>query len=256
MAGAVAERQEHGLITTVREACARAGQPITVIAGNTILYHVTTAEKYLGRAFSGHEPLTDVVIRTAAHLQYSVYPVQGRPYALSMKGESAPSLAGGGLTGIEAMVPGLANTFLNNIHSFCEWMFQPGCVLPNFYARVSDAHKTLIVRGTSAVGGPIDFVYIGPMDVQGVYEPRTAVLVLNGTLIRAEAFATERELYFRYRPRRHDMRWAPDERDDNGVPRIWGRSEYRQKEVGGRLLVTDDVPEGAVFIPLEESISL
>ena len=106
MAGASAERQENGVIQKIKEAVKKnKGHPITLKAGKTTLEGVVGAEKYTGRQTGGSEPYTDVVI----------YVKKGAKIVeinCSLKGESAPSLAGGGLKGLELAVPGIAKKFM------------------------------------------------------------------------------------------------------------------------------------------------
>ena len=102
MAGASAERQESGVIKKIKEAVKKnKGNPITLKAGKTIIEGVVGAEKYTGRQTGGSEPYTDVTLYRGI-----------KTLNLSCKGESAPSLAGGGLKGLELAVPGIAKKFM------------------------------------------------------------------------------------------------------------------------------------------------
>ena len=88
MAGASAERQEQGVIDAITFAIkANGNNPVTVVAGRTTIAGVKKAFKYNGRQESGSEPYTDVVFELH----------NGKKINLSLKGESSPSLAGGGL---------------------------------------------------------------------------------------------------------------------------------------------------------------
>ena len=63
----------------------------------------------MGRSASGDEPYTDVEIKTTNKI-----------YKLSMKGPSAPSMAGGGLNGLEKIVPGFSGRFIQaHMKSIC-----------------------------------------------------------------------------------------------------------------------------------------
>jgi hypothetical protein len=106
MAGTSAERQESGVIEKIKDAIkSNKMNPITLNAGKTIIEGVIDAEKYTGRQVGGAEPYTDVIIYTYKN---------GIKQAIncSLKGESAPSLAGGGLKGLELAVPGIAKKFM------------------------------------------------------------------------------------------------------------------------------------------------
>ena len=105
MAGASAERQESGVVKSIKDAFRKNKKnPVTLVAGDTILDGVIDANKYTGRQTSGSEPYTDVVIK--AKTSKKTVEIN-----CSLKGESAPSLAGGGLRGLELAVPGIAKKF-------------------------------------------------------------------------------------------------------------------------------------------------
>jgi hypothetical protein len=103
MAGESAERQETGVIDAIHRSVRTNGnKPITVVGANgKTIKNVVEAKKHSGRTVSGSEPYTDVIISTTS-----------KKYNVSNKGESAPSLAGGGLSGIETILPGLVKKFL------------------------------------------------------------------------------------------------------------------------------------------------
>jgi hypothetical protein len=98
------------------------------------------------------------------------------------------------------------------------------------------------------MGGPIDYMYIGPMDVKSSYDDRKNILQVNGNLIESKEYAKTHELYFRLRARREDQRFDPESMQ-GGVPKIYGRSPSRGDNAG-RLNVTDSVPKNAVIINL------
>lgn len=107
MAGASAERQETGLVNAINNAVKTNGKnPITLVAGKIKLAGVIGAHKFTGRQESGSEPYTDVVIQL----------IGNKTVNCSLKGESAPSLAGGGLKGLELAVPGIAARFMKAAH--------------------------------------------------------------------------------------------------------------------------------------------
>ena len=102
MAGTLAERQETGLVDAINLFSEKkGGKPFTLQAGSTRLTNVLSANKVMGRSASGDEPYTDVEIKTTNKI-----------YKLSMKGPSAPSMAGGGLNGLEKIVPGFSGRFI------------------------------------------------------------------------------------------------------------------------------------------------
>jgi len=86
------------------------------------------------------------------------------------------------------------------------------------------------------MGGPIDYMYIGPMNVQSKFD--NGVLTVNGKLTSAEKYAESHELYFRLRARREDQTFDPTSKYTNGAPKIYSRSPSK-KEGGSKLVVID-----------------
>lgn len=243
MAGASAERQENGVIDKIIKAVKdNKNNPITLKAGKTLLEGVIDAEKYKGRQLGGSEPYTDVVIYVMR---------KGKRVAIncSLKGESAPSLAGGGLKGLELAVPGIAKKFMNAAHDELKngRKLRMGDKVPDVFGKISNANKLKIVIGNESMGGPIHFMYIGPMSVTGTYDKKNNILPLNGSLIDATEFAKTHDLYFRLRARREDQRFDPDAVDREGTPKIYGVSPSRG-DSAGRIVVTDKVPSTAVVV--------
>lgn len=239
MAGASAERQETGVVRAITEAVKKNQKnPITLVAGATTIKGVIGAEKYGGRQLGGSEPYTDVIIKT----------VDGKQINCSLKGESAPSLAGGGLKGLELAVPGIAGRFMKSALAALKKEISAGDKVPDVFGKIQDADKLKIVVGNKAMGGPIDYMYIGKMDVSSRYDSKTNVLTIsNGELIPAKKYARDHELYFRLRARREDQRFDPDAKDAQGIPKIYGKSPSKG-DSAGRIVVTDKVPTTAVIV--------
>ena len=240
MAGTSSERQETGVIKKVNEAVKKnKNNPVTVIAGKTKIPGVIKAEKFGGRQLGGSEPYTDVVLNT----------YNGQKINLSLKGESAPSLAGGGLKGLELAVPGIAKKFMNAAHKQLleKEKLRPGDKVPDVFGKIGDRDKVKIVVGNKQMGGPIDYMYIGPMDVSGRYDEKKNELTLNGALTEAVKYAKTHELFFRLRARREDQRFDPESKDNKGVPKIYGKSPSKG-DSAGRIVVTDATPRNAVIV--------
>ena len=245
MAGTSAERQESGVIKKINDSVKKNQKnPITLIAGKTKINGVIKAEKYKGRQLGGSEPYTDVVIFVKKGNKIE-------ELNCSLKGESAPSLAGGGLKGLELAVPGIAKKFMKA--AFKELTTRKklkiGDKVPDTFGKISPTDKLKIVIGNSAMGGPIDFMYIGPMTVTGNYDEKKNTLTLNGDLIAADEFAKTHDLYFRLRARREDQRFDPNAKDKDGTPKIYGVSPSRG-DSAGRIVVTDKVPSTGVIVRL------
>jgi hypothetical protein len=243
MAGASAERQENGVIKAITDAVKKnAKNPITLVAGKTKISGVIHAEKYTGRQLTGSEPYTDVVIHVKSGNTI-------KKINCSLKGESAPSLAGGGLRGLELAVPGIAKRFMTEAFNKLNKMLSVGDKVPDVFGKISAAPKLKIVVGNVAMGGPIDYMYIGPMTVSGPYDAKTNTIKLNGSLIKADEYAKSHELYFRLRARREDQRFDPASKDKDGTPKIYGKSPSRG-DSAGRIVVTDKVPSTAVIVTI------
>jgi hypothetical protein len=241
MAGASSERQENGLIKAISDAVkANKNNPVTVMFDNVTMSGITKAEKFGGRQAGGSEPYTDVVL------------YKGKSALnLSCKGESAPSLAGGGLKGLELAVPGIAKKFMTKAYEYLKTKkkLRVGDKVPDIYGKISKQDKMKIVIGNKAMGGPIDYMYIGPMDVTKQYDSKNNKLKVSGSMYPADQYAQSKELYFRLRARREDQRFDPTAKDGSGTPKIYGKSPSKG-DSAGRIVVTDDTPASAQIITL------
>ena len=99
------------------------------------------------------------------------------------------------------------------------------------------------------MGGPINYMYIGPMDVTGPYDKKNNILTVNGSLYEAKQYASSHKLYFRLRARREDQRFDPSAKDNRNVPKIYGKSPSKG-DSAGRIVVTDSVPSTGVIVKL------
>jgi hypothetical protein len=239
MAGASAERQETGVVNAVKKAVSQnKKQPITVVSGGVKIANVIEAKKFQGRQASGSEPYTDVIFVTQG----------SRNYNLSLKGEAAPSLAGGGLRGLEAIVPGIAGRFMKAAHRKLVAMgVESGDKVPDVYGMITQQYKEKIVIGNRMMGGPIDYMYIGAMEVKYFFDDKKGILTFtNANIIPAITFARKYDLYFRLRARREDQTFAPDVYQA-GIPKIYGVSPSRG-DSAGRIVVTNSVPRNAIIV--------
>lgn len=245
MAGISAERQETGLVNAINNAVKKNQRnAITLVAGKTTIEGVVGAEKYKGRQLSGSEPYTDVVLSVKRNNKI-------QEINCSLKGESAPSLAGGGLRGLELAVPGIAKKFMKTAYEALrdKQKLKMGDKVPDVFGKISGNDKVKIVVGNQSMGGPIDFMYIGSMNVTFNYDEKKNVLKVNGELFEAKEYARTHNLYFRLRARREDQRFDPDAKDKDGTPKIYGVSPSKG-DSAGRIVVTDKVPSTAVIVNL------
>lgn len=241
MAGAAAERQETGVVDSINEQIIKTG-PISVKAGSVTINNVIKAAKFTGRQSGGSEAYTDVQ-----------FFIQGKrdPINLSLKGQAAPSLAGGGLKGLDLTVPGISKKFIMAAfnHITKNLKLKAGSKVPDVYGKISDADKIKIVVGNEAIGGPIHYMYQGPMVVRPQYDDKKNILTLNGTFTEAKKFAKTHDLYFRLRARRKDQTFDPTAKDNKGIPKIYGKSPSKG-DSAGRIVVTDKTPSGAQIVRL------
>jgi len=244
MAGASAERQETGFVNAVKNAVrVNKNNPITLIAGKVVIEGVIDANKFKGRQESGGEPYTDV--------QLTVVKAEGKTETinLSLKGKTSPSLAGGGLKGLETISPGIAARYMKAVHKHLveNVGLRRGDKVPDVYGLLNPVVGEKIVIGNSRMGGPIHYMYIGRMVVDSMYRPQTNQLVLRGNLIPADEYAKTRDLYFRLRARREDQRFDPDAKDPSGAPKVYGKSPSRG-DSAGRIVITDSPPANALKV--------
>jgi len=245
MAGNTSERQERGFVDTINDAIASNGKnPISLMMDGEKMVGVTAAHKYTGRQVSGSEPYTDIVIEFHET-------TKRKPFNISCKGETAPSLAGGGLRGIEQAVPGLGAKFLKQVcyELINKRKLNIGDPVPNVFGKINQINTVKIVVGTTTMGGPIDYMYIGPMTVNGRYDKYDNLLTMNGRFYESHDYAQKHDLYLRYRARREDQRFDPVGKGPGGVPRIYGKSPSKG-DVGGRIVIIaeKDVPHSAIIV--------
>ena len=241
--GKYLERQEWGFIekinAAVEELTEQEGKGVNVKAGNVTIKDVVKAEKFSGRQASGSEPYTDVVLTQA----------NGNKQNVSMKGPTAPSLAGGGMKGLETIIPGIAKKFMEAANKYLlDKGLKKGDKVPDLFGKISDKDKENIVVGNKEVGGPIDFVYVGPMEVEATKEGDT--LNLNGNLYPAKEFAQKGDLYFRLRARRADQTFNPEAKTSDGTPKVYGVSPSKG-DSAGRIVITDKVLANANIVQID-----
>ena len=235
-AGLNAERQENGFIQVLSKAIKdNGGKPVNLITGKETIKGVTGAIKYTGRQESGSEPYTDIVLETT-----------NGNLNLSMKGPSAPSLAGGGLRGIQSIIPDIGENFFTRAYdNLVDKGYKAGDKIPDTVGKLNDKDKMLLVVGTKAMGGPIDYMYIGPMEV--TYEQNNDTVKINGSLYTSKFYAETKDLYFRLRARRIDQTFDPEAKYANDIPKIYGKSPSRG-DSAGRLVITDKPSSKALMI--------
>lgn len=238
------ERQEEGVIIAIRDAVKKKG-PLP-IAGISRL-KIKDAAKNEGLSRIGKEPYIDVNLITD----------KGKHIGCSMKGTSAPSLAGGGLAGLNVVVPHLPPLVYKAIvkHLKSEGHGQGDVVdnkdLPDLYIPVPSEDTRVILEGTPEMGGPIQYMYIGPMDVSSTMQG--ANLKLNGNFYSIDDYMKKiPSFYFRIRKRDLDpdnmVRIEYEQTNAEGFPRIYTSPRTGRNHL--RIVIVDKVPSTGKLIKL------
>ena len=164
------ERQEIGLLKILNEYSGKRLKP------NSFYSPIKEARKNTGLSLAGQEPYIDIFIETHC----------GFTYGVSMKGTQSPSLAGGGITGIKRTVPELLDKLYDALINYLHSMgLKSGDVIsaddiPDLYLKIPNEYLKIILTGTVEMGGPVDFMYVGDLNVNAQILDDT--LLLNGTL--------------------------------------------------------------------------
>jgi len=228
------ERQERDLISIINN----------LIKGNrgyiTLLdlpgYKIKEAKKVDSLNSLGQEPYTDIVLVTnKGNLN------------ISCKGSSAPSLAGGGLKGLNVIDKDMTARLINAIRDKLlslqingkpieNGMVIDADLIPDFYFEIKQKDIEKIVIGTPAMGGPIDFMYIGPMDVEFKNGQ------LNGQFIESKLYAKKTKFYIRVRKR--DLEGGKiiidfDSKDSSGFPIIYKNLRTKKKSL--RIVIDNKI---------------
>jgi hypothetical protein len=229
------EKQERDLVKYVTLAYEKLGPHSIVSTSQTsFIENIIGAHKLEGHNELGKEHYTDLVFVTS----------EGRHINISAKGTTSPAIAGGGLVGALSIFKDkdLIRAFLENAE---KWLlnngFEEGDYIPDIYGQVNDSDKEMIILGTKEMGGPIDYLYIGPMDVEYAIDEKRKALLLNGELIPAKLFAEKNDIFVRMRKRRKDQPFVPGVRDKKGYPLIVGRSPTKGDR-GRRIAFVAGVP--------------
>ena len=239
------ERQESALVNAINTAVAENGnKPITLETAKYKLENVTGANKVSGVNDYGKEPYADVAI----HLK------SGATKLISAKGTRAPSIAGGGIAGLMNVSKNIVGNAVKRAFKLYKeaygdkegMRFPPGKAI-EVYVRIADKWVEPILRGTKEMGGPIDYMYVGPMDIDYDFEKKSGKLTakLSGDLIDIDTYMEKiGNLYIRIRRRRKTQVLDFQSVDKYGFPNIF----YQRGEGGRRFVLVSekDVPKNLV----------
>ena len=230
------ERQETVLIEALNQAIAFHENPkVKNISGS-----IRKAYKQEGMSPIGKEPYIDVVVETDI-----------KKIGVSCKDVSAPSLAGGGLAGIKLIVPDLLPKVYRSVINYMKTTLgvKQGDVynkdsIPDIYVEIPKEKIRKILIGTSRMGGPVDYMYIGKMDV--VYNTIESLITLNGNFYNISQYMEKiGKFYFRFRKR--DVEPSNDVKIDflgksaEGTPKLLVGPKTNKNN-------TDAVPRAAAII--------
>ena len=242
------ERQEFGVIEAIEGFYKSYKKPFTIINQNTKypkLTGITAASKNDGTNQYGKEPYVDVWVHR-----------RGKKLGISNKGASAPSVAGGGLEGMYRMDSDYMHTIFNKALSESKKSssFEIGSTtkLSDIFVKINSTPfiKKMFV-GTAEMGGPVDYMYIGDMDVDYEADSTNGTLkFLNGSFITVATYIREHPEFW-FRIRRRDVGYHfTTELDDRfvrggkGLPFIFKKGQRSRS----RLVVSTSSAAGALVI--------
>jgi hypothetical protein len=236
------EKQEHGLIDIINN------NPGCMISKMDIIAQSASSNE--GTNSMKKERYIDIFITDS----------KGKDHGISMKGTVAPSLGGGGAAGINSVAPDLFKKIFKRIEHFMknELKLANGDIIsinhmPDIFVRVPDDYVESIMMGNEAMGGPIDYMYVGPMDATGEVD-KNNMLNLNGQFYTIEEYINKiGNFYFRIRKRDLDAeskttQVAYDENNSLGFPKLLKNPVTNANNL--RLVVTYSATVNGIVLEL------
>jgi hypothetical protein len=236
------ERQERGLMAAIKSV---SGDK-TLVFKNRTLKGVTEADKATqkGEGYSA-QPYADIDLV-----------IQGKVVKVSAKGLSSPTLGGGGLIGLDHINNPAVNSFVEEAYDKLAADYQEiidrdprlkgrdlqgNKLFADYYALIPPEAEIPILRGTEDMGGPIDYMYVGSMDV-GI-EVEGSTITIDGYLYTLEEFVKQgAPLYIRI-SKRKGPRYFTTERNTKlkniDVPKIFAIKPDGSGQTQSRLFVTN-----------------
>lgn len=222
------EKQEWGLINTITQYTQK--YPVTINSSKCTIEDVYGAVKHDKINGLGKEPMVDIQLHTKSVL-----------FNVSAKAKRSPNLGGGGLLGLLHMIPEVVTSFLYEAEN---WYLSNGFntgdkQLPDLFSKVPIENIINIIKGTTTLGGPVDYMYVGPSNVEHDYCQTSKSLKFNGEFIPVLDYVKEHTFFLRLRKRRRDVEFIPGLRDKNNLPLIFSKSI--KGEWGRRIMVTNEM---------------
>jgi len=235
------ERQEWSLVSAINNAVKNnENKPITVkfeaYGDIDIIKNVVSANKVEGLNAYNKEPYADVEIHTID----SVIKLSCKDF------KNAPSLLGGGLLGIHKIYPAyikpvlvMAFNKVKNTEDFKNNIWK------DIYIKLDNSTIITLFRGNPDMGGPIDYVYRGDMEVSS-YVDYDNVLRIKGQLLSSIEFAKlyTGKLYIRVR-RQENEGINTDIFDKNGIPYFTFKSDGKRNN--RRIVITNSLNKNGIL---------
>lgn len=181
------EHQDVALVNAIKRIVAEGGgEPVTIQG----------IDKKIINAYKLNRKYTDVVLITDT----------GEELNISCKGLTAPSWAGGGLSGMKkTLSPDISllyNLYLSIIKCYDNIGLVDGCVyssknVPDVTIEVPESLRLSLIKGVWSMGGPVHYMYIGP--IYSILDEKTKQF--KGMFISVENYAKSGDFYFRARKR-------------------------------------------------------
>ena len=234
------ERQEHGLVNVVNASAGAVIQQMGIT--------VKSARSLGGMNSLGKEPYIDIYITDT----------DGKEHGISMKASSSMTIGGGGTAGVYSMFPKLIQRCYDKVEQYLVDMgledqdVVPHGAIPNLFFRIPEKYVYELMKGNEAMGGPIDWIYVGPSDVTG--EVVAGELNLNGQFYSVEDFVkkTGGADQFFFRVRKRDLDGEMTEIDFTDVDRKYKlpilMTNQSNKKRNWRLLMTNKGPTNTTNI--------
>lgn len=238
------EEQEHGLVEIINK------YSKTGIYIPEMKITAMSARGNEGSNEMGKEKYIDIFITDS----------NGKDHGISMKGSVSMTVGGGGTAGLYSISEKMTISVYDTIEDFIvngmglkDENVVSHIDVPDMYIPVPDDMIIPIMRGSKAMGGPIDWMYVGPKSITHTIDTIDGVASLNlngGKFSTVEAFKEEKineAFYFRGRQRNVDGDTTEIDlvtQDKHGLPILMKNESNNGKNL--RVVVTVGSPKGAI----------
>ncbi len=194
------ERQERSLVKTINTAIENYGS-ISISFGDKpdnsghkriVIRNVMSANKIEGLNAYGKEPYADIEIHSRQNT-----------YKVSCKDKNgAPSAIGGGLLGLSQIVPSyIKSTLLYAYDKVSQTEDFKNNIWKDIYVKLDRNTVFTIFRGDANMGGPVDYVYKGDMEISYYFSETNKTLYIDGRIYDMYNYANKysNSLYIKIR---------------------------------------------------------